>query len=300
MLDADRSVIGAPDENLRVGEALRRGANFLAKSQSASLDARVLLKHALNIDDAGLIARSNEVLPRDASANYADYLQRRGQGEPVAYITGVKEFWSLEFHVAPGVLIPREDSECLIEAIVARRDKNQKLRIVDLGTGSGCLLCALLSEFPNASGVGVDRSPIAVATAHANIERLGLSARASVAAGDWFAPLEGAFDIIVANPPYIPDGDLPGLPRDVGAFEPHEALFAGADGLDAYRVILADAPSRLAPEGLLVMECGAGQAKSLLAMLAATEPLSSLFTIKDIAGRSRGVGVDRRKAEKKD
>ncbi|MHA7872254.1 MAG: N5-glutamine methyltransferase family protein, partial [Hyphococcus sp.] len=137
---------------------LREGAKRLSSLETAQLDARVLLKHVLEYDDAGLIARGRDVLSGDIKSRYFDLLSRRAQHEPIAYITGVKEFWSLDFVVTPDVLIPRPDSECLIEAILARRPPKDDYTILDLGVGSGCLLCALLHELPAAHGVGVDRS----------------------------------------------------------------------------------------------------------------------------------------------
>jgi release factor glutamine methyltransferase len=274
---------------------LRDAARRLTNSETPLLDARILLKHVLGADDAGLIVRANETLRDEARAQFDLLLARRAKGEPVAYITGVKEFWSLPFAVTPDVLIPRDDSGALIEAALTRRGRGERLRIADLGTGSGCLLCALLSEFPNSEGVGVDRSQAALAVAQANAEALGLSGRARFVAGDWLAPLSGGFDLVVANPPYIPDGDRVGLARDVVAFEPHEALFAGLDGLDAYREILKALSSRLSNDALVIMECGTGQAASLAAMLEEIAGVSGVFTLFDLAERPRGAGFDRRR-----
>ena len=188
--------------------ALRHGAEVLAASPTPALDARVLMKHLLDLDDAGLIARGRDVLPDAALRAYEALVARRAAHEPVAYITGEKEFWSLSFHVSPDVLIPRDDSECLIEAAIARRERDDPALILDLGTGSGCLLCALLAKFPLADGVGVDRSEAALAIAKANAARLGLETRTRFVAGDWGCALASralgrGFDIVIANPPYI-------------------------------------------------------------------------------------------------
>ena len=278
-----------------VGEALRHGAKSLTHSETPQLDARILLKFVLDTDNAGLIARANEKLDDVQGARFEALLARRIGGEPVAYITGVKEFWSLPFRVTPDVLIPRDDSGALIEAALARRGRDEVLRIADLGTGSGCLLCALLSEFPNAEGIGVDRSQAALSVARTNAESLGLAGQARFAAGDWLAPLSGEIDLIVANPPYIPDGDRAGLSRDVADFEPSGALFAGPDGFAAYREILKTLPARLSNDALVIMECGSGQAEMLAAMLGAIAGDSEIFTLSDLAGRPRGAGVDRRR-----
>ncbi|WP_375207502.1 peptide chain release factor N(5)-glutamine methyltransferase [Hyphococcus sp.] len=289
-----------PDALPTIGEALRNGARFLTESETPQLDARTILKHVLRADDSALIANADSRLGADDYKRYLKLLDRRAAAEPVAYIVGEKEFWSLPFEVTPDVLIPRDDSGALIEAAIKRRDKNEPLQIVDLGTGSGCLLCALLTEFPKARGVGVDRSEAALAVARRNAARLGLAKRAGFVAGDWLAALSGAFDIVIANPPYIPQGDKAGLSRDVAAYEPPGALFAGKDGFDAYRSILKDLPRYLAKGALVLMECGADQADSLAVMLADITPENAIFTFCDLANRPRGAGFDLRKAEKKD
>jgi len=192
--------------------------------------------------------------------------------------------------VTPDVLVPRDDSECLIEAVLARRRRDAALQMLDLGAGSGCLLCALMSEYPNSFGVGVERSAKAAAVARINCERLGFADRARIVVGDWAATLAGGFDVIVANPPYIPDRAK--LPVDVAGYEPAGALFAGADGMDAYRAILKAAPSALKPDGLLVFESGEGQADLLAQMLSEALPAAEIFPIYDLKGRERGVGAD--------
>ena len=286
--------------DLTLGAALRIGAKQLTASQTPLLDARILLKKASGLTDAGLIARSEEPMTQDMVWMFAVDLKRRTAGEPIAYITGVKEFWSLEFKVEPGVLIPRDDSECLIETVLARRERDEALCILDLGVGSGCLLCALLSEMLQAIGTGVDQSPAALKIAQANAEQLGFESRASFIVSDWAAALRGPFDVIIANPPYIPDGDRPGLPADVADYEPGEALFAGADGFDAYRAILTDISRVLAPDGLLVFEAGDGQAAQLADMVTKTFPSWRVEVFNDLKGRPRGVFADGKSFAKKD
>lgn len=283
-----------------IGEALRRGARLLSNSETAQLDARILLKHVMGADDGDLIANAEKTLGAKEYEHFLAVIARRAASEPIAYITGEKEFWSLPFRVTRDVLIPRDDSGALIEAAIKRRGRDEQLRIADLGTGSGCLLCALLSEFPNACGIGVDRSDEALKIARGNAATLGFGERAEFVSGDWFAPLSDRFDIIIANPPYIPEGDEAGLSRDVAAYEPRAALFAGADGLNAYRTILKCLPDYLDQGGLALMECGSTQVDSLAAMLAGLAPENAIFTLKDLAGRPRGAGFDLRKGEKGD
>ncbi|MEZ5892852.1 MAG: peptide chain release factor N(5)-glutamine methyltransferase [Parvularculaceae bacterium] len=281
---------------LTIGEALRRGAALLSESDTPQLDARILLKYVLKADDGALIARANAALSDAEREHYLAVLARRAAAEPVAYITGEKEFWSLPFRVTRDVLIPRGDSECLIEAAVARRGRDEKLRILDLGTGSGCLLCALLSEFPASTGLGVDRSAAALAVAAHNATALGLGARAAFLESDWTQSVAGRFDIVIANPPYIPAGAS--LPRSVAGYEPHSALFACADGLDDCRAIVENLGDALADDGLLIMECGDHQADALKALLSDFGRPNEAFTLYDLAGRPRGAALDLRNAEK--
>lgn len=277
---------------------LRAAAARLANSETPLLDARVLMKLATGYDDAGLIAHGDATLTPEQRKRFDAAVARRATGEPVAYITGCKEFWSLEFRVTPEALIPRADSECLVEAALARRRPDQVRMILDLGTGSGCLLCALLAELPDAFGVGVDRAPAAAALARANADRLGLAVRAAFFAGDWAGALSGPYDIVIANPPYIRPGD-PGLSPDV-KWEPADALFAGPSGFEAFRAILAGAPRLVAPGGLFIAECGAEQASGLAEMVAETFPGAEITVLQDLKGRSRGILADREKLAKKD
>ena len=240
-------------------QALRDAAAKLTASPSPMLDARVLLKFAAGLDDAALIARSEALLSDDIAVAFDAMIERRKQGEPIAYLVGEKEFWSLNFKVNRDVLIPRDDSECLIEAIVARRRQSESLAMLDLGVGSGCLICSVLTEFEHAWGVGLDRSRRALQVAKSNAKALGLSDRLSFSAGDWLASIGGPFDVIIANPPYIPIAEKAVLAPDVSDYEPAEALFAGDDGMDDFHAILAGlaaAPLILGEGGMVVFEAG--------------------------------------------
>jgi len=286
-----------------LGEALRQGAARLAASSSPLLDARMLLKFATGIDDASLIARSDERLIDTQATEFDALIARRARGEPVAYIVGEKEFWSLPFKVTANVLVPRDDSECLIEAILARRHRDEPLKMLDLGTGSGCLICALLSEFRNGFGVGLDQSENAIKVAHGNGEALGLDGRSAFAAGNWLAPIGGAFDVIIANPPYIADTERSALPVDVLDFEPEQALFAGVDGMDDYRAILAAfaaAPGLIRGDGLLVFEAGERQVSRLRQLVKETFQAANVAVIVDLKGRKRGIAADFRHIKKRD
>ncbi|TVV72289.1 peptide chain release factor N(5)-glutamine methyltransferase [Sphingomonas solaris] len=231
-------------------------------SATPRLDAELLMAHALGISrEALLLARLDDPAP----AGFAPLLARRLRHEPIAYITGTRGFWTIELAVGPGVLVPRADSETLIEAAVAHfAGTPGPRRILDLGTGSGALLLAALDEWPEASGVGIDRSAPALAIAADNARRLGMADRATMRAGGWDGTGE-RFDLILCNPPYIED-DAP-LPDEVAGHEPASALFAGADGLDDYRRIALLLAGQLAPGGIAVVEVGAGQALAVTALL---------------------------------
>ncbi|MFG1461411.1 peptide chain release factor N(5)-glutamine methyltransferase [Xanthobacter sp. DSM 24535] len=252
--------------------ALRRslGARLSAAGvQSADLDARLLLADALHVTPAELVLDADRTVDAVALAAVETRMARRLAGEPVARILGEKEFWSLPFQLSPETLVPRPDTETLVEAALAALAgrRAEKLRVLDLGIGSGAILAALLSELPQAFGTGVDRAAGAVRTARDNLARLGLSPRSLVREGDWAQDLEGSFDLVVSNPPYIPSGDLPALAREVRLFDPAAALDGGADGLDAYRAILTALPRLLASDGLCVLELGVGQEADVAALV---------------------------------
>jgi release factor glutamine methyltransferase len=270
---------------------LRAAARRLTASSTPHLDARILAGEVLGLDDAGLIAQGRRRLSADEKARIEALLLRRIGGEPVSQIVGRKEFYGLLFAVAPGVLTPRPDSESLIEAARQRIKKDAALRILDLGVGSGALLGALLSVFPNARGLGVDINPKAADIAWRNLQGLGLGRRAAIIAADWAEPLTGEFDLIVSNPPYIPLGERRRLPVAVRDFEDERALFGGNDGLSAYRAILAPALERLSPGGLIILELGQGQNEAVAALVRQAAPGARIETAADLCGRPRAMAV---------
>jgi release factor glutamine methyltransferase len=258
-------------------------AAITARLQQAGIEeprreARLLLAAALGIS-------TGELLARDAvnEAAYAPLLARRAAREPLAYITGHKEFWGLDFFVSPATLIPRPESETLIEAVLA--SGLQPRKVLDLGTGTGCLLLAALHEFPAAFGVGVDVNPEAAALARRNAVHLGLADRAAFLAGHWADALAARFDLVLSNPPYIESAAIPGLMEEVAGYEPGRALDGGTDGLAAYRAIIGALPRILAENGLAVLELGAGQAISV-GRLAEAAGFTRAFQ-RDLAGIER-------------
>ena len=268
-------------EGLSVRAALAAAAARLAPhSDTPRLDAELLMAHVLGIErEAMLLAGGDGTAP----AGFETLLARREAGEPVAYITGRRAFWTIELEVGPGVLVPRPDSESLIEAALGYFGDKGPGRIIDLGTGPGTLLLAALDQWPDSTGIGIDASEAALAYARRNSERLGLSDRAEFRRGDWGAGIEERFDLVLCNPPYVESGA--GLPRDVAAWEPPEALFAAADGLSEYRRLAPQIPRLLAPAGLACLELGAGQRDAVAALF---EPArASLSSLKDLKGIER-------------
>jgi release factor glutamine methyltransferase len=248
-----------------VHAALAAAASRLAEaSGSPRLDAELLMARALGAErEAMLLA----MMDAPAPPGFETLVERRLAHEPVAYILGRRAFWTVEIEVGPGALVPRPDSETLLEAALARFGDAAPSRILDLGTGPGSLLLAALDQWRGATGLGVDASAAALAYARRNADRLGLSDRAEFRLGDWDEGVEGRFDLILCNPPYVEAGA--DLPRDVAGHEPHGALFAGPDGLDAYRSLAPRFPDLLAPGGLICLEIGAGQEAAVRALLTA-------------------------------
>lgn len=242
------------------------------------------MAHALGIARDELILRH---LDAPAPAAFAALVERRLAHEPIAYIIGTRAFWTIDLEVGPGVLIPRPDSETLIEAALAHFGPRAPSRILDLGTGPGTLLLAALDQWPEATGLGIDQSPAALDYARRNAERLGLADRAAFRLGDWAKGLDERFDLVLANPPYI--GTHEPLPPDVSNHEPAGALFAGEDGLDAYRVIAPRLPRLMAPEGVAVLEVGATQGAAVAGLLAAAGMSTSIR--RDLGQRDRAVAA---------
>ena len=250
-----------------VSQAIRAATEVLgARTDTARLDAELLMAHVLGVSRSDLFLRR---MGDPAPAAFADLVARRAANEPVAHIVGQTDFWGLTFEVSGAVLVPRADSETLIEAAVQAFAGRAPQRILDLGTGSGCLLLAALSEWPGAEGIGIDRSAEALAVATRNARRLDLQAeliRADWTAPGWAVGL-GHFDLVLANPPYVEDGAR--LDPDVRDHEPAGALFAGPEGLDAYRVLVPQLPDLLAPGGTALVEIGYTQAEAVGAIAAA-------------------------------
>jgi release factor glutamine methyltransferase len=255
-----------------IAQALREAADKLsASSDTARLDAELLMAEALGVTRSDLLLRH---MADRVPQGFAPLIERRLRHEPVAYILGRQEFFGLEFRVSPAVLIPRGDSEVLVEAALAvhrASGMQDAARVLDCGTGSGALLLAVLGALTSAQGVGIDRSEPALAVAKANAERLGLADRARMIAADWDQPgwtdgLGGALDLILANPPYV-EADA-ALAPSVHGHEPHGALFAGSEGLDAYRALIPQLPGLLTPGGFALLEIGAAQAEAVEALAA--------------------------------
>ncbi|HEY4136268.1 MAG TPA: peptide chain release factor N(5)-glutamine methyltransferase [Alphaproteobacteria bacterium] len=282
-------------ETATIGAALKAAAARLAAGgvAEARLEARVLAGAALDLSREALLTRDGQPAAPDGLARLDALVARRIVGEPTARLLGRQEFWSLDFGLGPETLIPRADSETIIEAALAGiPDRAAPLRVLDFGTGSGCLLLALLSELPAARGLGVDASAATLAVATSNAERLGLAARAEFRQGDWGAGLAGPFDVIVSNPPYIPDADIAGLAPEVARFEPRRALAGGDDGLDCYRALAPHVARLVAADGVAVFEIGQGQADDVQRIMEAAG-LRPAGRRADLAGIARALSFTR-------
>ena len=277
------------------GEAVRhlRGAFAAAGLDEAATDARLFASAALGLDAAALLAWPDRAIGVGGAARLETYASRRLAREPVSRILGTQDFWGLPFRLSPATLVPRPDTETVVRsALELVSDCSARLRILDLGTGSGCILTALLTELPAASGLGLDRSADALRTARANAALNGVAARASFAASDWAAAIRGPFHLVVSNPPYIASATIAELDPEVRRHDPPAALDGGPDGLGAHRVILADLPRLLDPAGAAVIEFGYDQADALRALVAASG-LRQHGIGRDLGGRERVVIVTR-------
>lgn len=255
--------------------------------ESARLDAEVLLAHAVGTERQALYAGRDGEIPPDSARRFEAAIRRRSQGCPVAYITGFKEFWSMPIAVTPDVLIPRPETETVVEEALAIARDVCGSRILDVCTGSGCIAAALCGELKDARIVVSDSSEAALAVARRNLDFA--AGRVEFLLGDLLGPAEGLFDIITANPPYIAEGDLAALARDIRDYEPMEALSAGPAGLDFIERIIEDAPAKLAAGGWLVMEVGAGQSAAAVSMAVGRESYDTIRTARDLAGIERVV-----------
>ena len=259
------------------------------------IDARLLLCHAAGLSHEAYVAGAGGPVQPATLARFGTAIDRRLKREPVARITGTREFYGRGFTIAPPALDPRPDTETLIEAalaVVERRGwRDRTLSLLDLGTGTGCILVTLLAELPRAQGLGTDLSPSALALAAANAVRLGVGSRAAFMAADWLDGIAGKFDLVLSNPPYLASGEISGLAPEVAAYDPMLALDGGPDGLDAYRRIAAGAPAVLAEGGRLLVEIGAGQAAQVSDIFRAAglklDPSQAIG--RDLAGRPRVV-----------
>ncbi len=286
-----------------IAEAQERLA--LAGIDNPQLDARLLIAHALGVDRAALLTQGEHPLTEEELAKIEPLIARREKREPVARILGMREFWGLPFGLNEATLEPRPDSETLIEtalglvplrhsrengmpACAGTTEKKTPLRLLDLGTGTGCLLLALLHEWPEATGLGIDLSPRAVEQAQANAQRLGLWPRASFRQGNWLEGIEETFDLIISNPPYIKAEEIRDLAPEVRLFDPPAALDGGEDGLSAYRHLIPRLPALLNPGGALLFEVGLHQAAPVCAFMREAG-LTDLSVRRDLAGIERCV-----------
>lgn len=276
-------------------EALRYGVMELQKEhiESASLDARILLEYVLDVTREQMLLVMDKLLTQEQEVHYLDLIRQRAERRPVAQLIGQREFWGLEFNVSEATLDPRPDSETLIEALLERQpDREAPLNILDLGTGTGCLMLSLLSEYKNARGTAVDISPDALAVAKENAQCLGLEGRATFIESNWDAQVDGQFDIIISNPPYIPSGVISTLLPEVYKYEPHLALDGGEDGMDCYRAIVPRLAILLAVGGVAAFEIGIGQLRALESIVEESGLIVAGIR-KDIGGIPRCVLVTR-------
>lgn len=270
-----------------IGTCLDAGSCRLAAAgiPDARREARLILAHALGVEPVTILGYPERAV--EDAGRYESLIARRAAHEPLSHLTGRREFWSLDFEVTSATLDPRADSETLVEtALAAIPDREASLSILDLGTGTGCLLLALLSELPDATGLGIDIAEETLAVARRNAARLGFSDRAAFAIGDWGDSLAGPFDLIVGNPPYIPAAEIAGLQPEVADFEPRRALDGGADGLDAYRRLGPDIYRLLGSGGVAMLEFGLGQGPAV-ARFMSMEGLAPQGFRADLAGHDR-------------
>ena len=277
---------------LNLGQAYTAAARLLREARivAPELDARLLICHAAGLSHEAYVAGINDALAPDAAARFGACIERRLAGEPVSRIVGIREFYGRPFRIDASTLDPRPDTETLIEAALAFVGGEAPQRLLDLGTGSGCILVTLLAELPRAGGVGIDKSLPALELARANAESLGVGDRARFIAGDWLEAVQDTFDLVVANPPYLSAADMAGLSNEVGAYDPEDALYGGPDGLAAYRRIVPRLLKVLRPGGIALFEIGHTQAEAVSGLLAEAGLILEQGPWRDLAGRPRVVG----------
>jgi release factor glutamine methyltransferase len=275
----------------RVIEARERFLRAGIPPDQAAIDAEILGRHAVGWDRARYLAHRDEPIALPIQEHLEGMVKRRERREPVAYITGAREFWGLEFLVSPAVLVPRSETEAIVEsALSVMREQHRAWRVADVGTGSGCIAVALAYERPNAHVTATDISESALAVAAANALTHGVDARIRLVQTSLLDGVAGPFDLVVANPPYVPAAGRDGLPPDVLEYEPDVALFGhGADGLDEARRLLSDAPARLSAGGWLLMEFGFGQGPAVRAAVRAVPELTLMEILVDLQGHERAL-----------
>ena len=252
--------------------------------QDAQIDVRILLSYASGLSSSELIMSGQDAVPPDVAEKLLSFIARRKNQEPVAYIVGEQAFWSMVFKLNKHVLIPRPETEGVVEQALALLGKQENARILDVGTGSGAILISLLHELPTATGWGIDISENALEVARQNAKLLGVANRCTFETSDFLRDVRGRYDIVVANPPYITGAAMQALPPDVGLYEPHLALSGGADGLNAYKSIINDLPNALTAGGDVVFEIGYDQ-KTTVCNLLADAGAANIICQQDLAGR---------------
>jgi release factor glutamine methyltransferase len=282
---------GPRTEPLTVLDVMLRSADYLAAKEieSARLDAEYMLAHVLGVGRLEMYLQHERLLEPEELERFRPLLRRRAQREPLQYILGRQGFRELDLEVGPGVLIPRPETELLVEVVLTWARERETLELLDVGTGSGAIALSLLLEGPFTRGVGTDASVRALDFARINRDAAGLQSRLELRFGSLFEPLESGerFDVVVANPPYVAEGDREGLQAEVVEWEPHEALFAGSDGLALYRQVVPGAAGALRPSGLLALEVGNGQAERVVDLIREIAEFDDAIIHKDLSGRDR-------------
>jgi release factor glutamine methyltransferase len=279
--------------NALVADARRRFRAAGIAQEEAALDARVLAQHVLGWSAARLLTHGDEEASTQFQNQYESLVRRRATREPLAYVTGVREFWNIDIEVTSAVLIPRPETELLIETALEHFERDQPLRIADVCTGSGCVVIGLGREFPRASLVASDISASALAVAQRNISRYELESRVQCVKTDLLEGLPVPFDLVVANPPYVPTADAAELPPEVRQFEPSRALFGGTDGMQIVTRLIAQAPAALRADGLLIFEFGSGQLDAVEAAVERTPSLTLIDVKHDLQDIPRTAVVRR-------